>query len=92
MKIAVQYTTQLRSALGVPQQHVTIDEGSTLGQLLHHLADQHPTAFAAFVLDDDGQLLPNVMVCVGDQHVVQPQKHVLENGATVTILSAISGG
>jgi molybdopterin converting factor small subunit len=92
MNVDVYYTTQLRTALGRSQQRVTLDGGSTLGQLLRQLAQAHPAVFATHVIDAQGQLLPGVMLCVGDQQVTQPDAHVLQEDAAVTILSAISGG
>ena len=92
MNVDVYYTTQLRAAHGRSQQRVTIDSGATLGQLLRQLAQAHPAVFATHVFDAQGQVLPGVMLCVGDEHVTEPDSHVLQEDATVTILSAISGG
>jgi molybdopterin converting factor small subunit len=92
MNVDVYYTTQLRTALGQAQQRVTLDRGSTLGQLLRQLADVHAAVFSTHVLDPQGDLLPGIMLCVGDQQVTEPDSFVLQDDATVTILSAISGG
>jgi molybdopterin converting factor small subunit len=92
MIIDVHYTTQLRAALGQAQQRVTIDDGATLDQLLQQLADDQPEVFSRLVLDAQGQLLPNIILCVDDQQVTAADRHVLHDGAQVTLLSAISGG
>lgn len=92
MKIVVHYTTQLRRALDRDQDEVSLDKGATVSQLLDRLAQSHPQAFAQFVIDPQGQLRPNMIVSVDDQQVVEPHAYVLNDGATVTLLSAISGG
>jgi molybdopterin converting factor small subunit len=92
MNVEVYFTTQLRAALGQSQQRVTLERGATVGELLRHLAQLHPAAFSTHVFDVQGQVLPGIMLCVGDQQVTDPELHVLQDDAVVTILSAISGG
>ena len=91
MIINVQYTTQLRAALGRSDEKVEFNEDATLQMLLATLSTRHPEAFSRFVWDSDQRLLPNLIVTVGDQQVTSMQQR-LGDGDTVTLLSAISGG
>ena len=91
MRVTVHYTTQLRSALNCNQEDVELPAGSTVGLLLEKLAVQHASPFAQYVVDGD-RLMPNIIVTVGDQQVINMTQHKLNPGDVVTILSAISGG
>ncbi len=92
VEVTVQFTTQLRAALGRSEQRVVIPEGCTLAQLLVQLARESPEPFANFVRTADGGLQPSLILCVDDEQVTAPDQYVLPAGATVTLLSAISGG
>ncbi|MCP4189724.1 MAG: MoaD/ThiS family protein [Planctomycetaceae bacterium] len=92
MKIKLQYTTQLKVALGLAEEEVTMADGCTLPELFSYLASTHGQPFTEHVLDAQGQLRPAIIVCVNDCQVDLSKEAVLDDGATVTLLSAISGG
>ena len=92
MRISVQYTTQLKAALGIGQEEVSTETNTTLPQLFAQLASSHGSPFIDHVMDDTGQLRPAIIVCVDDRQVELSDDVALHDGATVTLLSAISGG
>ena len=91
MEITVQFTTQLRAALGASQQTVSLPAGASVRDLLDTLTQQHPESFQRLVVDANGNLRPNLFVCVDDQQIQQLDV-ILRPHQTVTLLSAISGG
>jgi len=97
MKITVQYTTQLRTAMGRAEEVIETDaEDSerdfTVQDLLLKLAASNAEHFERLVIDAQRQLLPNMLVTVNDQQVGSPSEHSLNDGDTVLLLSTISGG
>lgn len=97
MKITVQYTTQLRTALGRAEEEIETDaEDSehdfTVQDLLLKLAASNSEHFERLVIDAQQHLRPNMLVTVNDQQVGAPTEHSLRDGDTVLLLSTISGG
>lgn len=92
MLVSVQYTTQLKAALGVTQQQVQLRDDATLSDLLKQLTEQHGAAFADLVLMADGRLLPSIIICIDDQQRSADPEIPLQDGNQVMLLSAISGG
>jgi molybdopterin converting factor small subunit len=92
MKVRVSYTTQLKAALGFGSEMVELPPSATLPQLLARLSETHGATFRDLVLENEGRLLPSILLCVGDQQVDIDTVSALKDGDEVTILSAISGG
>lgn len=89
MNVTVNFTTQLKAAIGTAEQDITLNEGSTVGDAIKSLAEQHAEPFSRFVLSD-GQLMPSIMLSLNDRQV--DQQAILSHGDVLTLLSAISGG
>ena len=92
MKINVHYTTQLKAELGIEREEIDIAGPCQFADLLQRLIDQHPAEFQRLVVDESGKLLPSILLCVDEQHVSPSPEMTLDDGASVTFLSAISGG
>ena len=92
MEVLVIFTTQLKAALEIGQQTLSLDEGSTVHQAIEALASEHPEVFSRLVLDEEQNVLPSIVACVNDQHVDLNRLEPLHDGDTLTLLSAISGG
>ncbi len=92
MLIKVQYTTQLKAAIGQAEEAVEIADGSTVVDLIQFLAAHHSDAFRRLVLDSSGHLLPSILLCIDDQQIDAGDSKRLSDGSVVTFLSAISGG
>lgn len=92
MKVHVHYTTQLKAELGIAAEEIEIEGPCQCADLLKRLIDRHPAEFQRLVVDESGQLLPSILLCVNDQQVSPRLETTLDDGASVTFLSAISGG
>ena len=92
MNITLNYTTQVKAALGIATDSVEVESGCTVGQLLSAVAEKHGDTFRELVLTADGQLLPSIVLCLGDAQVDFAASNALAEGDEITILSAISGG
>jgi molybdopterin converting factor small subunit len=92
MRVHVHYTTQIKSALGVTQETVELPAQAGVPDLLRILAERYQEPFHRLVFTVEGNLLPSILLCVGDRQVDPHDADPLLDGATVTFLSAISGG
>lgn len=92
MKVTVQYTTQLKAAIGRPEETLELSEDATVEDLISNLRTRHPQVTQELLVDSAGSLLPSIIICVNGQQV-DPHRHIaLPHEAMVTLLSAISGG
>lgn len=91
MRIKVEYTGPLRSAVGTGTEMLEVD-GSDLGTLMGAIIAQHGNAAASLLLDGEGSLRPELIIAVNDQQVRRSETPTLHDGDLVTILHPISGG
>jgi molybdopterin synthase sulfur carrier subunit len=93
MKLRVQYTAQLRTAVGRPEDELELPEGSSLTILVGHLA-QRLHDVAAHLIAADGQINRNLLVVVNGQVVGQSEAAttVLHDKDVVLLLPPIAGG
>jgi molybdopterin synthase sulfur carrier subunit len=93
MKLRVQYTAQLRTVAGRPEDEVELPEGTTLAQLLQHLAARLDGA-AAHLVANDGRVHRSLLIVVNDRAVSSQDVGgtLLEPGDVVTLLPPIAGG
>ncbi len=93
MKLRVQYTAQLRTVTGRPEEVVELPEGSSVAALLKHLAANSDGA-AAHLLSADGQTHRSLLVVVNDSAMGtrDAQNTELRCGDVVTLLPPIAGG
>ncbi len=92
MQIHVLYTAQLKNAAGVPGQIIDLPDQSTVRHLLEKIAEVHGEALRTMLFDSGGDLLPSVLLCLGDEQISIDHASPLSDGAELTLLSAISGG
>lgn len=94
MKLRVQYTAQLRSAVGRPHDEIELPEGSSLAALLKHLASNLDEAAAAHVIAPSGGFRPSLLIVVNDSaasiHAAAATE--LKHGDVVLLLPPIAGG
>lgn len=89
MKIRVRYWNQLKSARGVSDESLQMDDGSTLHDLLQRVGE--PAEMRQMLFDSDGGLLPWILVdCAGT--MVRDTSVQLSDGLEVNLLTHISGG
>jgi len=91
MKITVQFYGQLRQFTGVESTNDECADGTTVADHLKTLADRYDDRFASAVFDGDA-LRPSVMALVNGVGIPKNDPHVLADGDTITLLTAIAGG
>ena len=93
MKLRVQYTAQLRAAVGRAEEVVELSDGGSLAELLNQLADSHGTA-RTHLVTEIGQVRPSLLIVVNDSAVSarEAAKTVLHSDDIVTLLPPIAGG
>lgn len=89
MTIRVTYLAQLRRLMRSTSDDVELSEGSTLSDLLHHLASMHREA-EAILLDREGNPHGSLLMFREEEQV--DGKSVLTNGDRVTLLTPMAGG
>ena len=92
MALTVQYTAQLKAVLGRAEETLEVSGDITGRQFLDLLSEKHGDDFRSYAMNDDGQLNPSLIVCLGDQQIDLSDETDLPDGSVVTLLSAISGG
>jgi molybdopterin synthase sulfur carrier subunit len=94
MKLRVQYTAQMRAAAGRSEEEVELPDGSSLEELLGHLAQRLGRDAAAHLISSGGEAHGSLLIVVNDS-VVLPRAApavVLRNGDILTLLPPIAGG
>ena len=92
MKVKVNYTTQLKHALGRTNEEVELTEPATAEQLIAQLSQTHGAPFDKLMLDKQHQLNSAILVCLGDESLGRNLSKVLKEGDEITFLSPVSGG
>lgn len=94
MKLRVQYTAQLRTAIGRPEEEIELPDGSSLAVLLDHLAARLDEGAAAHLRTASGQFARNLLVVVNDAPAMSHDASatVLKAGDVVLLLPPIAGG
>jgi molybdopterin converting factor small subunit len=92
MIVTVAYTAQLKAALDTAAEDIEIEPPVKVRDVLDVLRTRHAAAFESLVVDDQGRLLPSILLCLGDEQVAVDHPDELSDGDTLTLLTAISGG
>ena len=94
MKVRVQYTAQLRAAIGHIEEEAELPDGSTLAALLSHLAARHNHVASPHLLTATGQTQSSLLIVVNDSAVAAHQSDsiCLCAGDVVILLPPIAGG
>jgi sulfur-carrier protein len=94
MKVRVQYTAQLRTALGQADEDIELPDGSTLASLLSHLAAQHGHKAHSHFTGPGGEVPKSLLIVVNDsaKSAIVADATVLSSGDVVTLLPPIAGG
>ena len=94
MKLRVQYTAQLRTAVGRPDDELDLPDGSSLAALLDHLIATLDDAAAAHLLAPGGHIRPSLLIVVNDAAAPLHAAAITElrHGDVVLLLPPIAGG
>ena len=92
MKIKTEYTAQLKAITGVSLEYFDINENCSLLQLIKVISDKHGERFKQFVLDDNGSIIPSIMIIINNEQVYADDSINLKKNDTVSFLSPMAGG
>lgn len=92
MEIEVHYATQVKRAAGIRSETVSVPDGCTVHALVRQVAEQHGEALQELLLNAAGAVQPGLLLFLGDTQVAAGEDPPLTDGATLTIMSPISGG
>lgn len=94
MRIRVQYTAQLRTALGRHAEEVAAGDGATLAELLASIAAGDDRRAAPFLLAASGEVQPSLLLTVNGSAVAPREARtlVLRPNDEVVLLPPIAGG
>jgi molybdopterin converting factor small subunit len=92
MKITLRYTSQLATAAGTSEEDIEVADGIGLVELLKNLSLQHGPEFSKFVVNDDGNPVPTLVVAVNGTQVDLRDDLSLEDESEVILITPMSGG
>ena len=94
MKLRVQYTAQLRTAVGRAEEDVDLPEGSSLHALLVQLAADRGRDVAMHLVTDAGEAQPSLLVAVNNAAVSarEAAATTVKCCDVVTLMPPIAGG
>ncbi|HEY2414252.1 MAG TPA: MoaD/ThiS family protein [Pirellulaceae bacterium] len=94
MKVRVQYTGQLRTAIGRSEDEVELPPASTLACLLGHLADQHGADARTHFITPSGKPRQSLLLVVNNEakSPSDAATTVLQPDSLVVLLPPIAGG
>lgn len=94
MRLQVEYTGQLRTAIGRSSDCVEISDGATASALLRHLANNCGEHVRPHLLNPAGQSQLSLLVAInGTAHAArQLDATILRDGDSVILLPPIGGG
>ncbi len=94
MRLRVQYTAQLRTAVGRCEEEIDLPEGTSLAELLVLVASEWCREAAGYVLTSGGELQPSLLVAVNNGAIStrEAQAVLVNAGDVVMLLPPIAGG
>lgn len=94
MRLRVQFTAQLRTAVGRAEEEVDLPEGSNLEGLLVHVATELCRETAGYLLTPGGGLQPSLIVSVNNRAISthEARATLIRSGDVVMLLPPIAGG
>lgn len=94
MRLRVEYTGQLQSAVGRTEDRVELPEGATVSSLLMHLGERCGDKVRPHLLNSVGQMQLSLLVAInGTAHAAGcVASTVLRHEDTVVLLPPIAGG
>lgn len=94
MKLLVEYTGQLRTAVGRSQDRIELPDGTTVAALLAQLGQSIGESARPHLLTLAGTMQPSLLVAVNETACParQAASTVLHDGDSVVLLPPIAGG
>jgi molybdopterin converting factor small subunit len=80
-RVVVSYLGLVRNVLGRREEEIEVAAGSTVGELLHRLAQKHGDPFEKTVFRNGGELRSMAQVCLNDRDINELQKFETKLGS-----------
>jgi molybdopterin converting factor small subunit len=90
-QVQISYIGLVRNVIGRSEENLTVGDGTTVGELLHLLAEKHGRPFRESVFKQSGQLRAMAQVCVEDRDIAEMQGFAtrIDSGEKVSILVGV---
>ena len=92
MNVSVEYSAQLKRAIGRVREDLKVEAGTTAQDLLRQIAEREGGDVESFLIKSDGRLSPTVLLCVNDEQVLWSAPRELADGDVVSLATPIAGG
>jgi len=94
MKLFVEFTGQLQSAMGRSHEQLELPPGSNVLELVTQLANKCSQQARPHLMTDAGRIQPSLLVAINKSAFAADQAtdKLLQDGDTVVFLPPISGG
>ena len=92
MKVRVEYSAQLKRAIGHASEELEIESGTTAQEVLRQIAKREGGDVESFLIREDGRLSPTVLLCVNDEQVLWSAARALADRDVVSLTTPIAGG
>ena len=91
MKIDIEYSSQIRSVLGILSERVELSGEATLEELIRKILSLHGEKAQQALCSESGALHPWILVDRSGKLLREPQT-ALSDGDVIRLMSPISGG
>lgn len=92
MAIHVKYMSQLKASLGCSEEQYEIATPCRVEDVLAGLVQRHGEQAQSLVRADGNGFASTLLIFLGDRQIRPGDETAIEDGATVTLLTPISGG
>jgi len=92
MQINVQYEAQVRRAIGLRLEKISVPDGSTVSDCVQRVAEVHSEKVGTILLNDSNDVQASLLMFLNDSQVLHDDAAILSEGDTLTLMTPISGG
>ena len=92
MVIGIKLWGQLRNLAGQERLDVEVQAGSSIEDVVKNLATVSNEKLSAILLNEDGTCRHSTLVFVNDQQISWDEPQLVNEGASITLMSPIAGG
>ena len=90
--IKLRFTAQLKDRVGKGSDTVSVEESTTLHDLLKHLVEKYGADFGTILFDENGVYRHSNLIVINQNQENYEDNITLVDGMEVTLMSPISGG
>ena len=92
MQIRIQYEAQLRRIMEREDDVLELSEPCSVAECIRQLAGKHEKSLNSVLLTDGGEVQPSLLIFVNDSQVLRDDPTPLKDGASLALMTPISGG